>query len=283
MMARLGRLKILAIAVPLGVLVILGASQTGNYPPRVGGGEDSVHLACVQPSKIFQFTLNDQDRGRVSALVVRVAPAVDPSQLQFRPAIEEIDYDPADGTLQIRYPARTLQTATVLQMELCGATLLHEVREAHWVVRPLGRVVTQRVDAGRVEWLWKDSGQQAVPNRRLVTKELSCAGEPLVQASQPIALDEPLCVKDTRALAQIQEQMSDLQVERTSFLGKLRALFFGERHYDERMIALSGAMQQLYLRAPYAGTVLAVTYDGRNGLAWIELQVEQETDIRVAP
>lgn len=282
-MTRLGQLKLLAIAVPLGALLILGASQTANFPTRVGGGEDTVNAVCIQPSKIFRFTLNELDRGRVSALRVRIAPAVDPSMLRFGPGIEEIDYDPEDGMLQVRYPSRVLQTATALQMELCGATPVHEVREAYWVVRQLGRAVTQRVDAGRIDWEWRDNGQQAIPNTQLITKELSCAGEPLVQSYQLLAQDEPLCVKDPAALAQIQKQINDLQVERVSFMGKLNALFFGERPYEERLAALNDAMQSLYLRAPYAGMVLGVTYDQRNGLSWIRLQVEEEMDIRVSP
>ncbi|OGF55682.1 MAG: hypothetical protein A2Z21_01655 [Candidatus Fraserbacteria bacterium RBG_16_55_9] len=283
MMTRLGRLKLIAIAVPLGALLILGASQTANFPTRVGGSEDAVNTACAQPSKIFQFTLNEQDRARVSALKVRVAPAVDPSQLRFTPAIEEMDFDPEDGMLQVRYFARTLLTAAALKMELCGATPMHEVREAYWIVRQLGRPVTQRVDAGRIDWQWRDSGQQAIPNTQLITKELSCAGEPLVQSYQLLAEDEPLCVKDPASLAEIQKQINDLQLERVSFTGKLNALLFGERQYEERLAALTDAAQRLYLRAPYAGMVLGVTYDQRNGLAWIKIQVEEGMDIRVSP
>lgn len=283
MMTRLRTLKLLVIAVPLGVLLILGASQTANFPSRVGGSEDAVNAVCIQPSKIFRFTLNEQDRAQLSALRVRIAPAVDPSLLRFNPGIEELDYDPEDGMLQVRYTARTLQTATTLRIELCGATPMHEVRQAYWIVRQLGRPVTQRVEAARIDWEWKDSGNQAVPNSHLVLKELSCAGEPLVQSYQLVAQDEPLCVKDPTALAQIQKQINDVQLERASFTGKLNALLFGERQFEERLAALSDAMQKLYLRAPYAGMVLGVSYDQRNGLAWIQLQVEQDMDIRVSP
>jgi len=282
-MTRLGRWKILAIAVPLGALLILGAAETANFTSRMGGSEGVQSAACLQPSKIFRFTLGEVDRNRVSGLRVRLSPAVDPTQLRFSPSVEEIDADRRDGMLVIRYGSRALQTAAALQMELCSAMPLHEVREAYWIVRQMGRPVTQLVEVDRIDWQWRESGQQPVLSRQLVIRELSCTGQPLVQPYQIIGQDEPLCVKDPEALATIQKQMADLQVERTSFMGKLRALFFGEQEYDERRIALNDAMQKLYLRAPYSGTVLGVTYDERNELVWVKLQVEEETDIRVAP
>ena len=160
---------------------------------------------------------------------------------------------------------------------------VYEIKEAYWIVRQTGRPMTRRVEVARIDWQWRESGAQPIPSTQLVLKELSCAGQPLVQSYQLVAQDEPLCVRDTEALAQIQKQINDLQLERVSFMGKLKALFYGEREFDERLMALTDAMQKVYLRAPYQGLVLGVTYDERNGLAWIKLQVEEDADIRVAP
>lgn len=280
MRTRLTPLKILAVLVPLGALLLLGAFQRAKVPQQAGEAE-KVPVACAQPSKIFHFTLNGSEWGSVSALRVRVAPEVSLSQVRFEPQPEEVVAD-RDGMLELRYAPRVLQSVKAVQLELCGATPMHEVREAYFIMREPGHLMAKLIDAERIGWQWRESGTQVVPGTRPIIKELSCVGEALVQPTQLIAQGEPICVRDPRALAHIQKQINDLQNERASFWGKLKALLFGEREYEERLTKLNEAMQRLYLRAPDQGMVVGVTYDESNRLTWIRLRVEEPT-ILVSP
>ncbi len=280
MMTRLRRMKILAMAVPLGALLIVGASQTANFSKRMGQME--LPADCAQPSKIFRFSLDEVDGAYVSALRVRFLPEATLAQLRFNPQPEEMLFN-RDGTLELRYATRTLQAMAAAQLELCSATPMHEVREAYWVVREPGRVVAKLIEAARIDWQWRESGTQPVPGTQVVIKELSCTGQALVQPYQLITGEEPLCVKDPVVLAKLQKELQDLQREQASFIGRLRALLLGERAYEGRLLALNAQIEKLYLKAPYPGQVLGVTYDQRNGLAWIRIRVEEAADLRVSP
>lgn len=280
-MTRLKRWRALALLVPLSVLIVLGASQTASLPRA---GEALAELTCVQPIKAFYFSLNELERGQVSALMVRLAPEVSLTQLRFQPEPEEI-LQGYHGLIELRYARGALQRVEDLRIELCGASLAHEVREAYWIVRELGRPIAKMVDADSLSWEWVEGGIQSVPGTQLVLKELACPGAALVQPYQLISENEPLCVKDPQALARIQEEMNALQREQESFAGKLKALIFGDQEHERRMVELSAEMQQLYVYAPSSGVVLGITPDDVNGLAWIRLQVEESPtqDVRVAP
>lgn len=280
-MTTMRRWKALMLLVPLGALLVLGASQTASLPRA---GESGTELTCVQPVKAFHFSLTDPERGRVSALMVRLAPEVSLAQLRFSPEPEEIlrgHY----GLIELRYAGGALQRATDLTIELCGASPTHEVREAYWIVRERGRRVAELVDADRISWEWVEGGVQSVPGTRLVVKELACPGAALVRPYQLISANEPLCVKDPQALARIQAEMDALERGRESFAGKLKALLFGDRDYERRMAELSAELEELYVYAPSSGVVLGIASDEVNGLAWIRLQVEESAgpDVRVTP
>jgi hypothetical protein len=226
--------------------------------------------------------LDELERDDVSALKVRIFPEVDLVQLSFVPQPEEILLD-RDGTLELRYPNRALLRADSLQVELCAAGPTHEIREAYWIVREDGRSLAKLVKADEIAWEWRESGREVVPGTRRVIKELSCAGEVLATAYQPIGRDQPLCVKDPATLAKLQRKLDELQLERNSFLGKLKVLLFGEGEYEQRLAAINAQMQKLFIYSPYEGMVLGVFYDEVNGLSWIRLQVEESSDIYVTP
>jgi len=277
-MIRMKRLKILAAIVPLGVLIVLGASQA-NLPLRNAAREEP---GCAQPSKIFHFALDKVDRAQVSALMIRFFPEVGLSQLRFDPQPEEI-LPNKDGTLTLRYPGRALQRLGSLRVELCGATQMHEIREAYWIVRERGTPKAELINTDQVYWEWRESGREVVPGTQRVIKEFPCPGDVLVEAYQLVGKDQPLCVKDPAALARLQRQLDALQRERTSFLGRLRALLFGEGDYEARMNAINAQMQKLYLYSPYEGTVEGVAYDERSDVVWVRLRVEEPQEVRVAP
>jgi len=277
-MTQLKRLKILAVIVPLGVLIVLGASQT-NIPLRNAADEE---FGCAQPSKLFHFALAEVDRNRVSALMIRVFPDVGLSQMSFEPQPEEILLN-KDGTLTLRYSNRALQRLNSLRVELCAATQMHEIREAYWIVREQDTPKAQLINTDQVYWEWRESGREVVPGTQRVVKEFPCTGEVLVEAYQLIGKDQPLCVKDPAALAKLQRELDELQRERTSFFGKLKALLLGEGDYEARMNAISAQMQKLYLYSPYEGTVEGVAYDELSDVVWVRLQVEEPLEIQVAP
>jgi len=282
-MIRLKRPKLLALLLPLGaLLLVLGVSQTASLPSRVADRDVDGTGVCTQPSKIFRFTLDELERGRVSALKIRIFPEADLAQLSFAPHPEEILLD-RDGTVELRYPARALLRAPSVQVELCAASPAHEVREAYWIVREDGKSLAKLVKEEEITWEWRESGRKVVPGTRRLIKELSCAGEVLVSAYQPIGKDQPLCVKDTAALAKLQRQLDELQRERSSFLGRLKVLLFGEGEYERRMAAISSKMERLFIYSPYEGLVLGVAYDELNDLTWVKLQVEEPSGIYAAP
>jgi hypothetical protein len=275
------RWRVVALLVPLSALIVLGASQTASLPRA---GEAGAELTCVQSIKAFHFSLSELERARVSALMVRLAPEVSLTQLRFSPEPEEI-LQGYHGVIELRYARGALQRANALTIELCGASPAHEVREARWIVRELGRPIAKMVDADSLSWEWVEGGIQSVPGTQLVVEKLACPGAALVQPYQLISENEPLCVKDPQALARIQAEMDALQRERESFTGKLKALLFGDQDYERRVIELSAEMQRLYVYAPSSGVVLEVSPDEGNGFAWIRLQVEESPmqDVRVAP
>ncbi len=285
------RLKVLGLLGAMAALLLAGASQTASLPgsgPGPGGGApadaEALALACAQPVKVFYFGLREQDRERTSALRVRIAPETPMGQLRFRPQPEEIVPN-FDGTLEIRFAPGALRRAEDVRIEVCAATLAHEVREAYWVVRPASEPWARLVAAERFYWEWKEGGLGTVPGTRRTVRELSCAGQPLVQPYQLVTAGTPLCVKDPGALAELQRQIDRIVQEQNSFLGRLKALAFGEQEYETQLAELNARMQALYLYAPYDGMVTGIAPDDLNGLAWIRLEVEEASlgDVRVAP
>lgn len=279
-MERITRWKVPAVLVALGALLVLGASQTALQPRHASAEQGD--LACAGPVKAFQFSLGEVERARVSALMVRIAPDVMPTQLRYGPKPQEI-LPHRDGTIELRYTYGTLPYADALTIELCGASLAHEIREAYWIVREQNQTIAKMVNADEIAWQWREGGYRAIPGTRRVAKELSCTGDPLVRPYDIVNKAQPLCIKDPKALARIEAQVAQLQAERTTFVGKLTALLWGEQPYERRLAELNADMEQLYLYSPYQGTVVGVRHDNVNGLAWIELKVEEETsDIQVS-
>ena len=283
------RLKALGLLVPLGALLalVLGALQTASLPGTGMGtapADGPAAPACAPPIKVFYFALSEADPASTSALRVRMAPETPIGQMRFAPRPEEI-VENFDGSLELRFARDGLRRAEEVQIEVCGATLAHEVREAYWVVRATAEPLAQLVAAERFYWEWKEGGLATVPGTRRAVRELSCSGQPLVQPYQPVTQGTPICVKDPEALAELQRQIDRIAQERNSFLGKLKALAFGDQGYEDRIAELHARMQALYLYAPYDGVVTGVMPDDLNGFAWIRLEVEEATmgDVRVAP
>lgn len=280
------RLKALGLLLPLGALLMLGVLQTASLPGTGMGTApaDTESAACAQPIKVFHFALSEVDPTATSALRVRIAPEAPLARMRFAPQPQEILED-FDGSLELRFASGALRREEDVQIEVCGATLAHEVREAYWVIRESSEPLAHLVAAERFYWEWKEGGLAAVPGTRRAIRELSCAGQPLVQPYQPVTQGTPLCVTDPEALAELQRQIDRIVEERNSFLGKLKALAFGEQEYEARIAELNARMQELYLYAPYDGMVTGIAPDDLNGLAWIRLEVEESTtgDVRVAP
>ena len=279
------RMKALVLLLPLGALLLVGVLQAGL--PGTGRGtapSDAEAAACIQPVKVFHFGLDELDRALTSALRVRITPETPLEQLRFAPQPEEILRN-FDGTLEIRFASGALRRAEDVQVEVCAATLAHEVREAYWVVRQASEPLARMMAAERFYWEWKEGGLATVPGTRRAVKELSCIGQPLVQPYQLVTQGTPICVKDLEALAELQGQIDRIVQERNSFLGKLKALAFGEQGYEAQIAELNARMQELYLYAPYDGMVTGVMPDDLNGFAWIRLEVEEALmgDVRVAP
>ena len=284
-MTRLKSWKILAIVVPLGAILALGASQTARLSTP-GRDAELNATACLPPMKVFHFALSEMDRSQVSALIVRLAPETPLAQLRFEPQPEEI-LPTRDGTIELRYARNAFTRARDLQVTVCTASPTHEVREAYWIVREQGRPLARTVSAESLTWEWLEDGTQDVPGTRLIVKEVACVGEAIVRPYQLIAPGEPVCVKDPEALAQLQQEMERLQAEMNSPFGRIKALIFGDQIYQERMAELNERMMALYLYAPFEGMVLGIARDELNGLAWIRLQAEEAPalapDVRVAP
>ena len=281
------RLKLLGLLVPLGALLTLGVLQTASLPGTGMGtapADESAAPTCAQPIKVFHFALSEIDPTVTSALRVRLSPEVPVARMRFAPRPREI-VENFDGSLELRFARNGLRRTQDVQIEVCGATPAHEVREAYWVVRETSEPLAHLVAAERFYWEWKEGGSAAVPGTRRTVKELSCIGQPLVQPYQLVTQGTPLCVKDPEALAELQREIDRIAQERNSFLGKLKALAFGDQEYETRIAELNAQMQELYLYAPYDGMVTGVVPDDLNGLAWIRLEVEEATtgDVRVAP
>jgi hypothetical protein len=205
---------------------------------------------------------------------MRIAPEVAISQLRFDPQPEEI-VPGRDGMLQLRYSDHVMSFANSLNVELCGANVSHQIREAVWTVRSDGQPISQLVDADNITWTWRDSGEDVIPGTRLTIKEMSCAGNAVVQMYQLVSKDQPLCVKDPEALAEIQQKMATVGDAQASFFGRMQTVMFGSNKYEAELAQLNSEMLKLYLYSPYDGMVEGVTYDAINEVAWIKLQVEE--------
>jgi len=271
-MLKLRNVKILAILASMGVLFVLGATHTASLASKgteMNFGAD----VCSGPSKVFNFGLAQQASGSVSALMMRIAPEVALSQMIFEPQPEEI-FRNRNGLLELRYAHGTTTARDALQVEVCGANVTHEVREAYWIVRANEQPLAQMINTDNITWELKDSGENLVPGTQLETKELSCAGMPIVQTYQFVVQNQPLCIVDPEGLEQIQEEMDRVAKAQSSFIGKVKQLFFGSTTHEKQLAELNRKMEQLYLYSPYEGVVQGIAKDTINGLAWIEMEVE---------
>lgn len=281
-MLRAKRIRVLAVLASIGALLVLGASQAASMASR---GPDSIlnTISCTGPSKVFSFAMTHQGADLVSALKMRIAPEVAVSHLRFDPQPEMILKN-RDGLMELKYSERTMSFASRVSVELCGANVSHQVREAFFVVQSEGQQFAQLVSADNITWTWRDSGEDVIPGTRLATKEISCAGNAVVQMYQLVSKDQPLCVKNPEALAEIQEKMAKVGDAQASFIGRLQTVMFGSSKFEAELAQLNEEMLRLYLYAPYDGMVEGVAYDAVNGVTWIKLQVEEglSDGIRVA-
>ncbi|MBI1729934.1 hypothetical protein HY229_03970 [Candidatus Acetothermia bacterium] len=279
-MLKLRSLKFLAMLASIGALFVLGATQTASLASK-GTDAGLAITPCNGPSKVFSLDTSHSEASLVSAVEMRIAPAIAIAQLRFNPQPDEILLD-QNGLLELRYSQSVMKQSEQLQVEVCGASPTQVVREAYWIMHASGQLVAQMVSADNISWTWKENGENVIPGTQLTVKEISCAGQPLVQPMQLIAQAQPICVKDPEALNKLTAQMNRAAQDQTSFFGKVSTLLFGTKKFDEQMTKLNTQMQQMYLYSPYDGTVQGITQDTLNGMNWIKLQVEESSKVSVA-
>ncbi len=276
-MLKLRSLKFLAVLASMGALLVIGATQTASLASK---GQDAglATIPCSGPSKVFGFGMAHQGADRVNGLKLRIAPEIDLAQLRFNPQPEEIIFN-RSGLLELRFEQEEIARLSQIQVEVCNAAIVHEVREAYWIVRSNGQPVAQIVGADNIRWEWRENGENVVPGTQLASKEISCAGMPLVQESQLVSREQAICVKDPEALTRLTGQMNEIGEQQSSFFGKVHTLLFGSRKFEEKLNKLNAEMQKLYLYSPYNGEVTGITSDSLNGMTWIKLQVEETSKI----